>query len=245
MKKDISKSLANLFKGSPMDTDIITVNHYFSEGVCVREMIVPAGALVIGASHKTKHLTTLVKGSMQIRLGNESKLVEAPATFESLAGSRKVGLAYTDCVVHNVFPTNSKDVEEIERQFTTMHEDKYELMLNDLGLSSSEVDKLSRDKSTYTPMGQFVVGPSSIQGQGLFSDRDIPAHEFLGTASVKGMRSELGRFVNHSNEPNLEFKVCGDTVNVYSKVSIEEGTEFTVDYKNNILQFKELLCQQQ
>ena len=121
MKKDFSGALSTLLAtGKEVE---LKVNHYFSDGVCIREMIAPAGAIIVGAAHKTNHLTTLVKGKMQIRIGNESKLVEAPATFEALKDSRKIGFAYTECIVHNILPTDCKDIEEIEKEFTTMHED--------------------------------------------------------------------------------------------------------------------------
>jgi len=127
MKKDYIPALAKLLNNGT--TIELETNHYFSEGICIREMIAPQGTLVLGAAHRTNHLTTLVKGVMQIRIGDESRLVEAPATFESIAGSRKVGYAYTDCIVHNCLPTDSRDIEEIEREFTTLHEDK-ELIMN-------------------------------------------------------------------------------------------------------------------
>ena len=121
MNNDYSKALSRLL--SPGRQIELETNHYFSDGICIREMIAPAGAIIVGAAHKTNHLTTLVSGTMQIRIGNESKLVTAPATFESLAGSRKIGFAYTECVVHNIIPTDSRDIEEIEMEFTSLHED--------------------------------------------------------------------------------------------------------------------------
>ena len=124
--EDIMGSLASLIEGKELikpETD-----HYFSDGVCVREMRVKAGTLVVGAEHKTNHITMLIQGTMQIRIGDESKLFHAPCTFEALAGSRKIGFAYTDCVVSNIIPTHLTDTEEIEKMFTTLHEDKKELL---------------------------------------------------------------------------------------------------------------------
>lgn len=122
MIKNIAEPLQQLLQtAEPYEPEI---THYFSEGICIREMRVKAGALIIGASHKTDHLTIVSHGTMQIRIGDESKLVQAPYTFEALAGSRKIGFAYTECVVSNIIPTDSRDIEEIEREFTTLHEDR-------------------------------------------------------------------------------------------------------------------------
>ena len=101
------------------------VEHYFSDGVCVREMRVPAGSVIVGALHTSNHLTMMMQGIMEIRIGDEVRVVQAPATFEALAGSRKIGFAITDCVVSNVFPTDSRDIEEIERMFTNLHDDDF------------------------------------------------------------------------------------------------------------------------
>lgn len=119
--KDLSSSLAFLLKGKPKAET--PLKHYFSDGVCVREMHIPAGSLVIGAAHKTDHITMLLKGILQIRIGEESRLIEAPYTFEALKGSRKIGYAYTDCIVSNIFPTQLKDIKAIEMEFSTLYED--------------------------------------------------------------------------------------------------------------------------
>ena len=84
----------------------------------------PRGAIVIGAEHKSNHMTIVSKGAVQVRIGKESKLVEAPATFETLAGSRKLIFAYVDSVVTNIIATELTDIEEIEEQFTTLHKDR-------------------------------------------------------------------------------------------------------------------------
>ena len=122
-QEKLGKALADLLKDCVLFEPEVT--HHFSDGVCVREMRVPAGSIVVGAMHTSKHLTMMMFGIMEIRIGNEVKVVQAPSTFEALKGSRKIGFAITDCVVSNVFPTDSKDIEEIERMFTNLHEDDF------------------------------------------------------------------------------------------------------------------------
>ena len=120
MKKDVTQALEHLLANAVACE--FPTKHYFSSGICIREMEMPKGSLLVGHKHKTDHITMLIKGSMQIRIGEESKIIHAPYTFEALAGSRKIGLAYTDCVVSNIFPTDSTDIEEIEREFTDKHD---------------------------------------------------------------------------------------------------------------------------
>ena len=123
--EDIPAVLAKFFNGK--ETKELKVVHHFSDGICVRELHMSAGDVAVGALHKTNHLTFLSKGSIQLRIGEESKLIHAPCTFEALAGSRKIALAYTDCVISNIIPTHLTDIEEIEKMFTTLHQDKKEL----------------------------------------------------------------------------------------------------------------------
>ena len=104
------------------------VVHHFSDGVCVRELHLKAGDLAVGAEHRHNHLTFLSFGTIQLRIGNESKLIQAPCTFEALAGSRKIAFAYTDRVISNIIPTDLTDIEEIEKMFTSLHKDKKELL---------------------------------------------------------------------------------------------------------------------
>ena len=100
----------------------LVTKHYFSDGICVRELFIPKGTVVLGAEHKTNHMVMLMQGILQVKIGDESKLVKAPATFEALKGSRKLVFAYTDCIVSNIMPTNLTNIEEIEKEFTDMHD---------------------------------------------------------------------------------------------------------------------------
>lgn len=40
----------------------------------------------------------------------------------------------------------------------------------------------------------------------------------------------LGRYLNHSTKPNLQFKYTEDTISVITSSEIEAGEELTVDY---------------
>ncbi len=125
---EVADTIVKLFKGKQLlSPDNFKVVHHFSDGVCVRELHVKAGQLIVGTKHLTNHLTFLSKGVMQIRIDDESKLYKAPCTFETLAGSRKIGLAYTDCVVSNIIPTDLTDIREIEDMFTTLHQERKEI----------------------------------------------------------------------------------------------------------------------
>lgn len=91
--------------------------HHHSEGVYVREFQMPAGHVVVGKEHQTRHLNTLVKGkctvwTVQGRLDLDAS--NGPKTFESMAGVKKVVLAHTDIVWFTIHATDETDQDKLE-----------------------------------------------------------------------------------------------------------------------------------
>ena len=93
-------------------------------------------------------------------------------------------------------------------------------------------------KKTYRPLPDNVaVRPSEIHGTGLIAIDDIPAHHEFGITHVKDdrfedgyIRTPLGGFFNHSNNPNCEAYVDGDFIRLRSLKNIKQGHEITVKY---------------
>lgn len=124
--KDIIKPISSLLgthKGIECE-----LSHHFVEGKYIRNMYIPGGTFAIGAIHNEDHLTVLCKGSIQLRIGDESIKVSAPAILDTLGGYRKIVFAYEDSVISNVIETELTDIQEIESRYTTIHQDK--IMLN-------------------------------------------------------------------------------------------------------------------
>jgi len=99
----------------PMDPEPLT-KHYFADGIYLRQLTIPAGVVVTGKIHKTRHLTIICSGIVQITTDDGVKTIEGPAVFVSEPGIKKAAYALTDVVVMNPHPTESTDLEEIERQ---------------------------------------------------------------------------------------------------------------------------------
>lgn len=90
-------------------------NHYFANGCYVREMIVPAGNVVIGKLHKTPHITVLVQGKITITTENGSQTIEAPLTLVSPPGVKRVGYCHTDVIWHSIHSVGEeRDLDRIE-----------------------------------------------------------------------------------------------------------------------------------
>ena len=91
---------------------------------------------------------------------------------------------------------------------------------------------------TYRPLPQFLeIRNSEIEGHGLFTKKDLPAGLELGIAHVKDERFEngyvrtpLGGFFNHSEDPNCEAYIDGDFIMLKTIKRIEQNEELTAIY---------------
>jgi hypothetical protein len=88
------------------------------------------------------------------------------------------------------------------------------------------------------PDGLFIKD-SNIEGQGLFTNRDLTIGCNLGTShyrvGVPFIRTPLGGFINHSNTPNcsrVETRISSLTTkwNVIVVENIAAGDELTLKY---------------
>ena len=100
----------------------------------------------------------------------------------------------------------------------------------------------------------LTIRPSDIHGLGIFATKNIPANTLLGISHVAEfkyrryhcgyVRTPLGGFINHSNDPNcikikvddngsyssLEGIVTSATMAIETIRDIVEGEELTVSY---------------
>lgn len=87
--------------------------HHFGPLVYIREVHMPAGALVVGHHHKRPCLNNLTKGSMRVIVDGEVKTITAPMTFATGPG-RKIAYIIEDVVFQNIFATDETDIDRLE-----------------------------------------------------------------------------------------------------------------------------------
>ena len=97
------------------------INHYFTEGIYVRESIIPSDMFVIGKKHKHSCMNILSKGSMfliDIHTGDRA-FIKAPFTFISEAGVQKAALTLEECVFSNIHNNidNERDINILENRY--------------------------------------------------------------------------------------------------------------------------------
>lgn len=119
--QDISKPISRLLSNHKEAS--CSLSHHFIDGKYIRNMYIPAGTFAIGAIHKEDHLTILCRGSVQLKIGDESRKIDAPYVFMAKGGYRKILFAYSDSVISNVIETDLTNINKIEAKYSTLHED--------------------------------------------------------------------------------------------------------------------------
>lgn len=116
------------------------VTHFFSDGVYVREIFMPADLLIVGKVHKTRHLNIVSKGRCLVVTPVKQLVIDAttfPQTFESLAGEQKVVYMLEDTVWSTVHVTAETDLSVLEEQLVSPEYD--EAIMNKLIEQAREV----------------------------------------------------------------------------------------------------------
>lgn len=93
------------------------LKHHFAPHVYIREIFMPAGAIVIGKIHKTEHFNIIQKGC--VTLMNEDgtrETLTGPVTFVSKPGVQKVLYIHDDTVWSTVHLTENRDLESLEAE---------------------------------------------------------------------------------------------------------------------------------
>ena len=103
--------------------------------------------------------------------------------------------------------------------------------------------KIHYDRFYYNPLPDEVcIKESPIDGHGIFAAQDIEENKDLGSTHIKVpmiltyIRTPLGGFINHSDEPNCFLDCTQDwddylVFNIITKRSIAKGEELLLDYE--------------
>lgn len=205
------------------------VTHKFGPGIYIREVLLPAGATVVGHYHRQPHLNIMIAGRLAL-VGENGKSTElvAPCTFTAPAG-RKIAYIYETVLWHNVYATEETDLEKLEEMFFIKsvtfkdHEETQQRLLSfeknedkedyfkaiaEFNLFEHDVRETSENILDQIPMPfgsyKFTIGLSKIEGKGVFASGNIKEGEVVGPSRINKMRTPLGRYTNHSKKPNAK-----------------------------------------
>lgn len=237
------------------------VVHHFGPGVCIREVFMPAGTLAIGHKQKYEHLNLMLRGKvMVINDDGTAHVLSAPMIFVGKPG-RKIGYVLEDMVWQNIYATDLKNADDVEAYFIEKSEDwrldheakfaaeetaravdriDYFQVLEEGGFDPEVVRQQveNPDDQIWIDSAITRVSESPIDGKGLFVTHPVKAGDVICAARIDGMRTQAGRFTNHSRTPNAKMvaKPNGD-IDLVALVDFEGckggniGVEATIDYR--------------
>lgn len=94
----------------------VPVIHHFAPNVYMRQMDAEAGTIVVSKMHRTEHMNILLTGSLTVATENGIEFIQAPAVIKSMPGTKRIGYFHEDTSWITVHPTDSTDLDEIEKQ---------------------------------------------------------------------------------------------------------------------------------
>jgi hypothetical protein len=98
------------------------VTHRFVPGMYIREIFIPAGSVVISATHKQTHPFIVSLGLVRVVSEHEGAVeYAAPFTGITRAGTRRLVHAVTDVIWTTFHPTSHDTVEEVLPEIFESH----------------------------------------------------------------------------------------------------------------------------
>jgi len=230
--------------------DIVTT-HTFLPGAYERAVTIPAWTVLTGAEHKTSYRVRLEKGTIAVNTDDGVKVLTAPCEFESKAGMQRAGRVFDEEVVWiDVYdnPDNCTDLAVLEDRLYVVPECgladsrtdaqkariDYGLFLHQLGIADADVAKIAQIESDLINMPEgfsVELKPSNIHGLGLFATKDFEVGETVCPGRLDGKRTPGGRYINHSQNSNIQPELVGDNIFAVASRKINAGDELLVDYR--------------
>jgi hypothetical protein len=100
------------------------VVHRFTPGLYIREIFMPAGALVTSKIHRTEHPYTISKGRVSVLTENDGWVeLAAPHTGITVPGTRRVLYIHEDTVWTTYHPIADTDLAVIEAKLIEPHDE--------------------------------------------------------------------------------------------------------------------------
>jgi len=128
----IQKACQGLPDGQRMD-ESPPLKHWLAPGIYAREIHLPANTLVVGKIHRHRHFNILSQGRITCYTEFGLQTLEAPASFISEPGTKRVVFTHEDAIWTTIHPnpTDETDVEKLEEMFTALEYAELEMEVMD------------------------------------------------------------------------------------------------------------------
>lgn len=222
----------------------VPVCEEFINGMYVRRIMIPEGSILTGRVHKYDYVDIMLSGDILIATPEGAKRLSGYNLCDGKAGRKRIGYALDSTEWITVHRTDIES-DRMEEHLTFYSLPEYEVwadqqdywkMLEDTGYTHEQALDMTLnvdDRKDIDIVGVHVLD-SPINGKGVFAKRDFQAGEIIGPAMIDGLRTQIGRYTNHSKSPNAEMRIDGDTVNLIAKDAISVGFEIVTDYRHTI-----------
>lgn len=90
--------------------------HHLSPGIYVREFRMMAGSIIVSHRHSREHIVQVLAGRATVVTEYGTEEIEAPATFISPAGSKRILFNHTDTIWTTTHRTDATTIEEAEAE---------------------------------------------------------------------------------------------------------------------------------
>jgi hypothetical protein len=125
----VEARLRNALERGAVEPDC-PLKHHFAPGAYGREIFIPKDSLIVGKIHKHSHLNMLMKGRVSVLTEEGPKMLEAPLTMVSPAGTKRVVYTHEDTVWVTVHLTNETDLGKIEDEVIAKSFEEFETMIS-------------------------------------------------------------------------------------------------------------------
>ena len=114
------------------DSKLFPLKHTFADGIYVRQMSMGIDTVVVGAIHKHLHVWFLLSGHISVATEENVEDYIAPCYVVAKPGTKRVIYANEDSIFVNIHknPTNSQDIEWLEKEIVAKDIQEYEEYIN-------------------------------------------------------------------------------------------------------------------
>ena len=114
------------------DSKLFPLKHTFADGIYVRQINMKKGSVVVGAIHKHLHVWFLLTGNISVATEEAVEDYIAPCYVVATPGTKRVIHANEDSIFVNFHknPTNSQDIEWLEKEIVAKDFKEYEKYIN-------------------------------------------------------------------------------------------------------------------
>lgn len=112
----------------------LQTTHELSGGVYARTIVIPAGTVLTGASHKKDHIN-IMQGDITVSTDEGMKRLTGQHVIPTKAGMKRVGFAHTDTIWTTICQTFLTEIDAIEAELV---EEPERLQSRTLALAKQE-----------------------------------------------------------------------------------------------------------